>query len=109
MNLAIVGNPKMKWYGVLRSATSNQVGSLLKISSVPKMTSNRMRPMGVHDRPGTIPWNVVRLDNRSLSVRPNLIIVSLYKILMVLPPSMSTRENKHENFCDATKASTTSG
>src|SRR4051812_29804544 len=98
MNLAIAGNPKRAWYGMLRSATSNQIGSLLKFSSVPKITSSRMRSIGVHDKPGTIQWKVVRLRSRSHSVRPNLTNVSLYKMLIVLPPSMSTRENRHENL-----------
>src|SRR3954463_12275602 len=107
MNLATAGSPQK--YGLLRSATSNQIDSLLKFSSVPKMTSSRIRPMGVQDRPGTIPWNVVRLRSISLSVSPNLTMVSLYRMLIVLPPSMSTRENLHENLGPATKVSTTSG
>src|ERR1043165_5874340 len=109
MNLANAGRPKRAWYGLLRSATSNQIGSLLKFSSDPKMTSSRMRPNGVHDRPGTIPWNVVRLLSKSLSDKPSLIMVSQYRMLIVLHPSMSTRENLHENFGPGTKASTTSG
>src|SRR3954469_20985605 len=109
MNLENVGNPKRAWYGLLRSATSNQIGSLLKFFSVPKTTSSRMQPIGVHDSPGTIPWKVVRLRSRSLSVRPSLIKVSLYRMLIVLHPSTSTRENRHENFGPATRASTTSG
>src|SRR3954463_12082449 len=107
MNLATAGSPQK--YGLLRSATSNQIGSLLKFSSVPKMTSSQMRPMGVQDNPGTIPWKVVRLRSRSLSVSPSLIKVSRYKMLIVLPPSTSTRENLHENFGPANKALTTSG
>src|SRR4051812_49991428 len=57
-----------------------------------------MRPIGVHDSPGTIPWNVVRLRSKSLSVSPSLVKVSRYKMFIVLPPSTSTRENVHANF-----------
>src|SRR3954468_5761631 len=64
---------------------------------------------GVPDSLGTIPWNVVRLRSRSFSVSPSLIRVSLYRMLIVLPPSMSTRENLTENFGPANRASTTSG
>src|SRR4051812_4273725 len=53
------------------------------------MTSSRMPPMGVQDPPGTIPWKVVRLRSRSFSVSPSLIKVSLYRMLIVLPPSYS--------------------
>src|SRR3954469_17419189 len=73
------------------------------------MTSSRMRPMGVQDRPGTIPWNVIRQRSRSLLVSPSLTMVSLYRMLIVLPPSISTQENLHENLGPATKVSTTSG
>src|SRR4051812_49235363 len=109
MNLAIAGNPNKAWYGLLRSAPSNQIGPLLKFSFVPKMASNRMRRIGVHDKPGTIPWNVIRLLSRSLSDRPNLTMVSLYRMLIVLPPSISTRENRHEYLGVANRASTMSG
>src|SRR3954463_13365137 len=78
-------------------------------SSVPKITSSRMRPIGVHDSPGTIPWNVVRLRSKSLSVSPSLVKVSRYKMFIVLPPSTSTRENVHANFGPANKVSTTRG
>src|SRR4051812_36404196 len=60
-------------------------------------------------QPGTIPWNDVRPRSRSFSVSPSLVKVSLYKILIVLPPSTSTRENLHENLGPANRASTTSG
>src|SRR4051812_20382224 len=109
MNLAMAGNPNKAWYGLLRSATSNQIGSLLKFSWVPKMTSIRIRPNGVHDKPGTIPWNVVRLLSRSHSDRPSLTMVYLYRMLIVLPPSISTWENRHEYLGAANRASTTSG
>src|SRR3954465_11886176 len=108
MNLEIAGNPKRAWYGLLRSVTSNQIGYLLKFSFVPKITSSRMRPIGVHDRPGAIPWKVVRLRSRSLSVIPNLTKVSLYRMLIAIPPLMSTRVNKHKNLGDANMASITS-
>src|ERR1043165_6937993 len=73
------------------------------------MTASRMRPMGVQDRPGTIPWNVVRLRSISLSVSPSLTKVSLYRMLIELPPSISTREKRHENFGPENKAPTTGG
>jgi hypothetical protein len=49
--------------------------------------------MSAHDTPDTMPWKVVRLGSNIFSVIPNLSIVSRYKMLMLLPPSIKTRVN----------------
>src|SRR3954463_2813414 len=108
MNLVIVDTLSRRWYGLLRSATSNQTGSQRKFSSEPNTTSSRMRPKGVHERPGTMPWKVVRLGYNSLSLMPSLIIVLRYRMLMELSPSMRVLLNLHEYLGAATTASTTS-
>src|SRR3954470_18116782 len=67
--------------------------SALQLSLVPNNTSTRTFPMGSHESPGTIPWNVVLVDCSIFCDIPSLCIVSLYMILILLPLSMSTFEN----------------
>src|SRR3954470_394932 len=67
--------------------------SALQFSLVPNNTSTRTFPMGSHESPGTIPWNVVLVECSMFCGILSLCIVSLYMILILLPLSISTFEN----------------
>jgi hypothetical protein len=57
------------------------------------MTSIRILPIGAHESPDTMPWNVVLLGSSIFSLIPSFCIVSRYMILMLLPLSMRTLLN----------------
>ena len=54
-----------------------------------------------------MPWNTVRLDCSCLCLIPNFSMVSLYMMLMLLPPSIRTLEKRAAHLFVAKVASKT--
>ena len=64
-------------------------------------------PTGEQDRPGMMPWNTVRLGMSCFVLMFSLSMVSRYSMLMLLPPSISTREKQAARLSVARVASKT--
>ena len=61
---------------------------------VPKKYINLDLANGARDRPGTMPWNTVRVGMSCFVLTFSFSMVSRYRMLMLLPPSISTQENQ---------------
>jgi hypothetical protein len=69
--------PRIQLYPMSKLATSNVSISLCLFSPAPQDTSRSIRPMGVDDYPGMIPWNVSCTGVKSVKLRPISIKVFL--------------------------------
>ena len=92
MNLAKAGRQRIAWYYEFHSTTSKSRFSLLKFPSFPKTTPRLFLPSGEIALPGTILWKVVS-EVFKMEVGMNISrSISMKMILMLLPPSMNTRD-----------------
>jgi hypothetical protein len=72
-----------------KMATSNVSISLRLLSPVPQDTSRSMRPIGVDDYPGMIPWKVSCIGVISARLRPISMMVFLIMRFKEAPQSIN--------------------
>jgi hypothetical protein len=96
----------MAWYAPLNPTTSKVRVSLRKLSDVPNQTGRSICPRGCTRLPGATPWNDVVLGCSWSNPIPISRRVCAYKMLMLLPSSISTLENRELPMTGSTTSGT---